>query len=58
MIGDCVCCVFGGEVEMARWEVLRLEADGWLLLNGCWKGDKEDWRGVMELEGEGNGGVL
>ena len=25
------------------------------MLNGCWKGDKEDWGGVMELEVEGNG---
>ena len=27
-------------------------------MNGCWKGDKEEWGGVIELEGEGNGGVL
>ena len=24
-------------------------------MNGCWKGSKEDWGGVIELEGEGNG---
>ena len=32
-----------------------MEADGWRLLNGRWKEDKEDWGGVMELEVEGNG---
>ena len=40
---------------MVRWEVLRLEADGRRLLKGGWKGDKEDWEGVVELEVEGNG---
>ena len=25
-------------------------------MNGCWKGDKEDRRVVIELEVEGNGG--
>ena len=24
-------------------------------MNGCWKGNKEDWGGVIELEIEGNG---
>ena len=24
-------------------------------MNGGWKGNKEEWGGVIELEGEGNG---